>query len=167
MGISKPCPLREDNPRGAFDGGRATMNEWFQRHAWRNHQADISRTNVICDTENGNIVGYVTLLTAEIRRELLSKPQQRNKPPAIPVILLGQLAVDQQYQGQGISRSLLFFAFKTVLRVAEVTGCYGLITHPLDETVDAFYQHHGFQPIPHAPDNTLMVRTVDLRASGF
>ncbi len=167
MGISKPRPLSEDDNRAEFDCGRASLNEWFQRHAWKNHKTDISRTNIVCDTETGKIAGYITLLAAEIRREFLIKAQQRNKPEAIPVILLGQLAVDTQYQGQGLSTSLLFFAFKTVLRIADVAGCYGLITHPLDESVRAFYQHHGFQDIPYDPERAMMVRIADLRGSGF
>ena len=116
MGVSKPRPLSEEDNRAEFDCGRTSLNEWLQRHAWKNHKADISRTNIVCDTESGKIVGYVTLLTEEIRREFLVKSQQRNKLEAIPVILLGQLAVDTHYQGQGLSTSLLFFAFKTVLR---------------------------------------------------
>ena len=83
------------------------------------------------------------------------------------IVLLGQLAVDTHYQGQGLSLSLLFFAFKTVLRIAEVAGCYGLITHPLDESVHAFYQHHGFQDIPYDPERAMIVRIADLQASGF
>ncbi len=167
MGVSKPRPLAEDDNRLDFDCGRASLNEWFQRHAWKNHKADISRTNVICDSETGQIVGYVTLLTAEIRREFLVKPQQRNKPETVPVILLGQLAVDVRYQGQGLSKSLLFFAFKTVLHMADVVGCYGVVTHPLDDSVRAFYQRYGFQDIPYDPRRAMMVRITDLRASGF
>lgn len=167
MGISKPRPLSEEDNRTEFDCGRSSLNEWFQRHAWKNHKADISRTNVLCDSETGQIAAYVTLLAAEIRREFLVKPQQRNKPETIPVILLGQLAVDTHYQGQGLSKSLLFFTFKTVMHMSEIVGCYGLITHPLDESVRAFYQHHGFQDIPYDPERAMMVRITDLRASGF
>lgn len=167
MGISKPRPLAEHDNRFDFDCGRASLNEWFQRHAWKNHKANISRVNVMCDTENGKIAAYIALLTAEIRREFLPKAQQRNKPEAIPVILLGQLAVDMDYQGQGLAQSLLIFAFKTVVQIAEVAGCYGLITHPLDDSVRAFYQHYGFQDIPYDPERAMIVRVADLRVNGF
>lgn len=47
MGISKPRPLTEEDNRAEFDCGRASLNEWFQRHAWKNHKADISRRNIV------------------------------------------------------------------------------------------------------------------------
>ncbi len=31
------------------------MNQWFRRHAWTNHAAGISRTNVICNTETAGL----------------------------------------------------------------------------------------------------------------
>jgi GNAT superfamily N-acetyltransferase len=45
--------------------------------------------------------------------------------PAIPVTLLGQLAVDKDYQGQGHASSLLLFALKTALHAAEIVGSMG------------------------------------------
>jgi GNAT superfamily N-acetyltransferase len=121
----------------------------------------------MCDIESDKIAAYIALLTAEIRREFLIKAQQRNKPEAVPVILLGQLAVDTHYQRQGLAQSLLIFAFKTVLQIAEGVGCYGLMTHPLDESVRTFYQQYGFQDIPSDPARAMMVRVADLRANGF
>lgn len=53
------------------------------------------------------------------------------------------------------------------MQIAEVTGCYGLITHPLDDSVRAFYQQQGFQDIPYDPERAMIVRVADLRASGF
>ncbi len=56
--------------------------------------------NVIADPLSGRIIGYVTLSAAQIERAFLPKPQQRNQPNPLPVTLLGQLAVDKDYQGQ-------------------------------------------------------------------
>jgi hypothetical protein len=81
------------------------LNQWLQRHAWTNHAAGISRTNVICDAVTGEIAGYVTLSAAQIERAFLPKSQQRNKPDPVPVTLLGQLAIHRDYQGQGHARA--------------------------------------------------------------
>lgn len=66
--ITPPRPLAETDERSGFDCGRESMNQWFRRHAWTNHAAGISRTNVICNTETARIVGYVTLSAGQVER---------------------------------------------------------------------------------------------------
>jgi GNAT superfamily N-acetyltransferase len=156
-----------EDDRAGFDCGRPSLNTWFQRHAWRNQVTNASRTNVIIDEETGAIIGYVSLCAGQISRASLSKAAQRNAPDPIPVILLGQLAVDQRYQGQGHARSLLLFALETSLRLSREIGCLGVITHPLDEDVRAFYARFGFEDLPYDPKRSMIVRMVDLAASGF
>lgn len=61
---------------------------------------------------------------------LLPKPQQRHRPDPLPVLLLGQLAIDKDFQGRGFATSLLQFALKSALRASELIGCVGVITRP-------------------------------------
>lgn len=143
------------------------MNEWFRRYAWRNQAHNISRTTVFTEAGSGTIVGYITLTTGQIEREYLPKSAQRNRPEAIPVILLGQLAVDRRFQGQGFARQLLFYALKTCLALSREIGCFGIITHPLDDKVRAFYAKYGFIELPGDPRRAMIVRIADLEASGL
>jgi GNAT superfamily N-acetyltransferase len=165
--VTPPRPLAEDDERGLFDCGRDALNAWFRRHAWHNHAAGISRTSVICDAATGSIVGYVTLSAAQIEREFLAKAHQRNKPDPIPVTLLGQLAIDRDYQRQGHARSLLGFALAVALRASREVGSFGVVTHPLDEEVRAFYRRWGFQDVPFDPRRSMIARMIDLEKSGF
>jgi GNAT superfamily N-acetyltransferase len=165
--VTPPRPLAEDDDRNAFDCGRESMNGWFRRHAWANHTCGASRVNVLCDANSGRIVGYVTLSAAQIERAFLPKAQQRNQPDPLPATLLGQLAVHKDYQGQGHASSLLLFALKTSLRAAEIVGSIGVITHPLDEGVRAFYAKWGFQDLPFDPRRAMMGRMVELRKNGI
>lgn len=143
------------------------MNEWFRRHAKRNQEVGVSRTTVFTDGESGRIVGYVTLAAGQIEREHLPKAARRNQPDAIPVVLLGQLAVDRQLQGKGLVRLLLFYALKTCFALSKDIGCLGVITHPLDEEVRAFYRRFGFVDLPGDPRRAMIVRMLDLERSGF
>lgn len=163
MAVTPPRPLAEDDDRDIFDCGRESINQWFRRHAWFNQVNNLSRVNVITDAAPGRIVGFVTLSAAQIERSFLPKPQQRNRPDPIPAILLGQLAVDKDYQGQGHAADLLLFALKTALRVSGSVGGMGVITHPLDEGVRGFYKRWGFQDLPFDPHRAMIVRMVDLR----
>jgi len=121
--------------------------------------------NIITDAASGRIVGYVTLSSAQIERAFLPKPQQRNRPDPLPVTLLGQLAVDKDYQGQRHAVSLLVFALRTALRAADMVGSVGVITHPLDDTVRSFYAKRGFTDLRFDPRRAMMVRMVDLQRS--
>lgn len=167
MEVSSPRPLSESDDRYAFDCGRESLNGWFRRHAWTNHTTGASRVNVICDVTSGKIVGYVTLSAAQIERAFLPKAQQRNRPDPVPATLLGQLAVHKEYQAQGHASSLLLFALKTALRASEIVGSVGVLTHPLDDGVRAFYAKKGFQDLPFDPHRAMMVRMVDLRKNGI
>ena len=101
--------LAESDAREAFDCGRESLNLWFRRHAWANQTSSASRVTVLAD-ETGRIAGFVALSAAQIERAFLPKPLQRNRPDPIPVTLLGQLAVDRGFQGQGHAASLLFYS---------------------------------------------------------
>lgn len=163
--VTPPRPLVESDDPAHFDCGRESLNAWFRRHAWGNHVSGVSRVNVIADAGSGRIVGYVTLSAAQIERAFLPKPQQRNRPDPVPVTLLGQLAVDRDYQGQGHASSLLLFALRTALNASRTVGSMGVITHPLDDDVRGFYARWGFQELPFDPHRAMLVRMVDLQQS--
>lgn len=165
--IAPPRPLAESDDREAFDCGREAMNQWFRRHAWANHAAGLSRVNVICDAATAQIVGYVTLSAAQIERSNLVKAQQRNKPLAVPVTLLGQIAVHKERHGRGYDRSLLLFALRTALVASRSVGSFGVITHPLDDHARGFYVRWGFQELPFDPRRAMIVRLADLERSGL
>lgn len=166
-GLTPPRPLTANDDRSSFDCGRESLNAWFHRHAWQNQVAGVSRTSVVCDAENGSIVGYVSLSTAQIERAWLAKADQRNRPDPIPAALLGQLAVDRRHQRKGYARSLMFFALTTVVRISKDVGCFCLLTHPLDDRIRAFYQSFGFEDLPFDPGRSMAVRIIDLERSGI
>lgn len=161
--LTPPRPLAESDDRDPFDCGRDSLNVWFRRHAWANHVGNVSRVSVIADAVSGRLVGYVALSAAQIERGYLPKSQQRNRPDPVPVLLLGQLAIDRTCQGRGYAADLLRYALATALRASDVIGAMGVITHPLDDGVRAFYAKWGFQELPYDPRRAMIVRMTDLR----
>lgn len=165
--VDPPRPLAESDDRQSFDCGRESLNYWFRRHAWRNQRDGLSRTTVLVDEESGAVAAYVSLCTAEIARDFLPKAEQRNRPDPVPAMLLGQLAVDRRYQGRQYARSLIVLSFQTVLRLSMETGCYCLVTDPLDEEVRAFYRHFDFRDLPFDRNRRMFVRIAELARNGF
>jgi predicted N-acetyltransferase YhbS len=165
--INPPRPLLESDDRSQFDCGRESLNSWFRRHALQNHLGGASRVSVLCQAGSGAIIGYVALSAGQIERTYLPKSRQRNQPDPLPVTLLGQLAVDKKFQGQGHASSLMLFALTTALKASEVIGSIGVITHPLDDKLRELYAKWGFEDLPFDPHRAMIVRMVDLKVNGF
>jgi len=162
VSVNPPRPLAETDDRTTFDCGRESLNAWFRRHGWANQINNVSRITVLTDATNGCLVGYFTLSAGQIERAFLPKPQQRNRPDPLPTLLLGQLAIDKAYQGQGHAVDLLLEAYRRTLAASQNIGCTGLFTHPADDAVRHFYARWGFCDLPFDPRRAMIVRIEDL-----
>jgi GNAT superfamily N-acetyltransferase len=69
-------------------------------------------------------------------------------PENVPLLLVGRLAVDRQWQGRGIGSALLADALRRCLAASEIAGVRGVIAHAIDELAAGFYQRHGFIHCP-------------------
>ena len=165
--LNPPRPLEAGDDCERFDCGRESLNQWFRQHAWRNHEAGVSRVTVLTDAESGLIAGYVALCAGQIEREFLPKSARRNRPEHIPVFLLGQLAADKRFQGHGCGRSLMLYALKGCVQVAREVAGFGVITHPLDDGVRRFYERWGFENLPYDPRGSMIVRIKELEHNGL
>lgn len=143
------------------------MDIWLQKRAWHNQVTNLTRTTVLMDVYSGRIVGFVGLSTGAIQRKLMPRKDRHNRPDPIPVILLGQLAVSQQFAGNGIGRSLLFHALKTASVMAEHVDSDGVLTHPLDAEALRFYGKYGFEELVGSAPAAMFLRIKDIKASGF
>ena len=66
----------------------------------------------------------------------------------LPVVRLARLAVDSRFQGQGLGQMLLIDALAKVIRVAELSGCIGLVVDAKDDRAAGFYLEFGFRQTP-------------------
>jgi GNAT superfamily N-acetyltransferase len=65
--------------------------------------------------------------------------------------LLGRLAVDKHYQGQGLGSILLADAVKRVEQASSVLAVYAIVVDALNLNAARFYQQFGFIPFPDKP----------------
>lgn len=72
-------------------------------------------------------------------------------PDPIPVMLMGRLAVDKAWQGNGVGRGLLRDAILRTLSAAEIAGIRALLVHALDDDAANFYARNGFLVSPFDP----------------
>jgi GNAT superfamily N-acetyltransferase len=116
--LTAPARLTTSHDVAELDCGTSTLTDWLKRQALKNEVSGASRTYVVCS--GATVVGYYCLAAGAVVRDEAPKPMQRNMPDPIPVVVLGRLAVDRQYQGRGIGRALLRDAVLRTLQAAEI-----------------------------------------------
>lgn len=136
------------NPRHViehFHCGNADLDGWLLRQS-RGSEGRSSRTYVVA--EHDRVVGYYCLAAASVGRANLPTARlRRNLPDQVPVIVLGRLAVDIQYAGQGVGSGLVKDAMWRSLAAANAIGVRAMLVHAIDERAAAFYRKLGFLPL--------------------
>ncbi|HEV2235213.1 MAG TPA: GNAT family N-acetyltransferase, partial [Ktedonobacterales bacterium] len=98
------------------------------------------------------IIGYYTLSTAAV--QLMDLPTEASKKlpryPYVPAALLGRLAVDARFQGQGYGDILLGDAFVRILRLSAEIAINLVIVDALHEQAAAYYERHEFKRLADA-----------------
>jgi predicted N-acetyltransferase YhbS len=144
--VTPPKLLSAEDDLSLFDCGNSTLNEWLQKRALKNQGSGASRSFVIC--EGKKVVGYYAIASGSIERLNAPKSISRNMPEPIPVIILGRLAVDMNYQGQKLGAALFKDAILRTLSVSNNLGVRALLVHTISEQAQQFYLSYGFQKSP-------------------
>ncbi len=71
--------------------------------------------------------------------------KKAGRTQAVPAILLGRLAVDVTFQGQGIGKVLLVDALLRALDLSAQVGVMLFIVDALEESVVTFYAKYEFK----------------------
>ncbi len=102
------------------------------------------------------MVGYYALAAGAVAHHHASGRVRRNMPDPVPVMVIGRLAVDLNFQARGLGSALLRDAVLRTLQAAEIAGIRAILVHALSETAKRFYEKCGFVASPVDP-MTLMV----------
>ena len=142
MAFSAPRALERGDRVGPFDCGVPSLNGWFHTLALKNQKAGNSRTFITL-SQDGSIAGYYALSSFTIARESTGDFGE-GMPDPIPATLIGRLAVDKRFMGEGLGVSLLQDAAVRAVEVSLQIGSAALVVHTRDETVVPFYEKFGF-----------------------
>lgn len=128
--------------RKNFDCGVEELNEYLRKYANQDQKRSLTRIYVLADEEK--IVGYYSISAHSVLRENLPEGQRAGGYEDLPFLLLGRLAVDQNYRGQGYGDTLIYHAFKTTIHASETIGVMGMIVDAKNERAVSFYEGFGF-----------------------
>jgi predicted N-acetyltransferase YhbS len=162
LALCAPVPLAEHHELASFHSGEASLDEWLKKRARANQSAGASRVFVVC--EDNRVAGYYALSSSSISPAIVPGRFRRNMPDPIPVVLLGRLAIDKSWQGQGVGRSMFRDAAMRVSQAADIIGVRGIIVHAISSDARKFYLALGFTECAKAPI-MLAVTLQDIRAA--
>jgi len=144
--------LDRSHRRDDFDCGEESLNEFLRRYARQNDAKDISRTYVLLEEDNPDIVGYYTLCSGSVSFESMPDGKARKLPRyPIPTAHIARLAVDGARQGEKLGSLLLVDALKRILEIAGKMGICAVTVQALHDRAAAFYRAFGFQPLGDDP----------------
>src|SRR5207247_10589711 len=117
----------------------------LHQHALQSAERRISRSFVAVTTpDSTTILGYHTTLVTTL--EVTEVPAKLGKA-RIPALLLARVAVDRQFQRQGVGELLLFDVLGRAVVISEQTGLYAVVLDALTETAKDFYRRYGFKEL--------------------
>ena len=103
-GISPPIVLKASQDLTQFQSGEAALDGWLRQRALSNLELGASRTYVICPAGSDVVIGFYSLSMGQVLALDVPGSMRRNMPNNIPAVILGRLAVDENWQGKGIAR---------------------------------------------------------------
>lgn len=135
-GLSAPEPLTSDHDLSAFDCGEPVLNEWLRQRALKN-ESRFSRTYVVCAGKR--VVAYCCISAGAVERAASPDKLRRNAPEAIPVSVIGRLAVDRDYAGKGLGTDILSDALRRIAIASQSIGIGAVMVQAKDDAAKRFY----------------------------
>jgi len=122
-------------------------------------------TAVLVVHEAGRVVGYYGLAPTAVVPAAMPRSIRTGQPPdPVPCLLLGQLATDARWAGQGIGTGLVKHALERCVQAAALVGGRALMVNAIDDEAARFWLRRGF--MPSRDDPLVLFRSIaDIAAS--
>ena len=147
--LHAPCPIAGYHNFDEFKCGVSLLDNWLKKRARSNERSRASRTYVLCDGDK--VIGYYALASGSLANKMAPGKIKRNMPDPIPIMVLGRLAIDQEYQGNKLGDALLREAILRVLQAANIAGSKAILAHAISAEAKKFYIDRGFIVSPFEP----------------
>lgn len=143
-------PLGLDHDRTAFECGVEPLDRYIRTHASQDARRRIARVFVAApENEPTSIAGYYTLSAGSLERSALPAMQAKRLPHyPVPVALIGRLAVDRRFAGQGLGSMLLVDAIDRIAFASHTLAVYAVVVDAKDDRARRFYERFGFVLLP-------------------
>jgi len=143
---------RSVHQRDAFDCGVELLNRWFQEQVTQYEKRGLARTYVLVTEQDPTVRGYYAIANHTVVYESLPQDQAKGLPQIdVPVVLLGQLAIDREVQGQQLGEFLLLDALRRAEYLAQKIGIRAVEVEAINTGARQFYEKYGFVSLQDDP----------------
>jgi GNAT superfamily N-acetyltransferase len=140
--------LTRQHNRKNFDCNVPELNNYLQKQAMQHAKSGVSRTFVLADDKN-NIQAYYSLSMGSLDKSFLPQNLQKKFPHhPLPIVRLGRLAVDKNYQGQGLGKRLLVHALQKCYLLSKDIGMVAVVIDAKNQRAKDFYLQFEFDNLP-------------------
>ncbi len=144
---------KQKHDRASFSCGITALDAYIKDRATQDVRRNIAVTYVLARRNSNSIIGYYTISTTSIETthlpEIITKRLPRYE--ALPAMLIGRLAVDRQYRGQGFGELLLVDALSRCFKLSLEIGAMAIVVDAKDEGAARFYERYGFRRFEDLP----------------
>lgn len=152
--------LEKNHNRKNFIGGIDELDQYLKHYANQDVKKRLAVCYVITD-KNNEVIGYYTLSSNSI--DLNDIPQNLSKSlkySEIPVVIIGRLAIHQDYQGNKLGQTLLIDALKRIFEISALVGNHAVIVDPINESAEKFYAKFRFVALKSSKRMFLPLKTI-------
>lgn len=155
-------PARHD--RAGFSCGVERLDNFLKLNAKKQQKDDMTRVYVAVEEGETVILGYhaINLGMMDVS-ELKKRPRGAPDHGELPILFLGQVAVSEDTQGDGLGSILMHHVFEKAIIIADEAGCFAIVLDVMsDGDEDAFkrrqawYAGFGFQSFTSNPARMFM-----------
>ena len=153
---------KKRHSRQRFSCEVESLQQYFRTQAAQDLKKRVAAVFVLA--EGDTVLGYYTLSNYSIEAGELPPEIARQFPnyPKLPATLIGRLARDENYRGQGIGEMLLVDALERCLESTSTSGAIAIVVEAENEKARNFYLEFGFTQFPDHQDKLFMpMRTIE------
>lgn len=155
--------LSSKHKKSEFTCGVEMLDDYLHKQANQDIRRKLTACFVLIDEGKELIKGYYTLSNNSIPLNKIPTDFKKKLPKSytsIPTTLLGRLAVDERYKGQGLGKLLLVDALYRSYEISSSVGSYAVVVDPIDQSAVEFYSKYGFILLPDSGKMFLPMQTI-------
>ena len=160
--IERFDPARHD--RAGFSCGVPRLDNYLKLNAKKQQKDDMTRVYVVVEDDQVQILGYHAINIGMMNvDELPKRPRGTPDHGELPILFLGQVAVSQSAQGQGLGSILMHHVFEKANVISEHAGCHAIVLDVMNDGDEGafakrkdWYSEFGFQSFNSEPSRMFM-----------
>ena len=155
--------LDKKHNRNDFDCGKELLNNYLKIQAGQDIKRKLCACFVLAEDETGCVKGYYTLSNNSIPLSCFPEHIKRKFPQSyesIPTTLLGRLAIDKKYKGEGLGKILLIDALRRSYEISKEIGSFAVVVDPIDREAELYYEKYDFIKLPDSQKMFIAIRTL-------